>query len=137
MSTTKPQMWVNRYDSKLCVNTMAFTAKKATYPLGISVPADGDYEIYAASEIQNGHDLYVTYNDRIIWNLTYGPYEVSLTKGTHTEYGLKLVQSHAVITGVESATTGDQPAVRKVLIDDHIYIIREGAVYTINGQQVQ
>lgn len=137
VSTTKPQMWVNRYDTKLCVNTMELSAKKATYPLGISVPADGDYEIYVASENPNGHNLYVTYNDRIIWNLTYGPYEVSLTKGTHSEYGLKLVQSTEVVTGIESSASGEQPSVHKVLIDDHIYIIREGVVYTINGQQVQ
>lgn len=138
-STTKPQMWVNRYDSKLCVNTMAFTAKKATYPLGISVPADGDYEIYAATEMQDGQEMYVTYNGRAIWNLAYGPYAATLTKGTHNEYGLKLVQKAPTITtGVDNAEgINDANGVRKVLIDDQIYIIREGVVYTINGQQVK
>jgi hypothetical protein len=132
-------MWINRYNSKLCVNTMELTAKKATYPLGISVPADGDYEIYVNAEMQNGQDLYVTYNDRVIWNLTYGPYVASLTSGTHTEYGLKLVQSPAVTTDIETVNgEGSKVSeVRKVLIDDHIYIIREGVVYTINGQQAQ
>lgn len=137
-SSTKPQMWVNRYDSKLCVNTMPLTAKKATYPLSISVPADGDYELYIANEIQEGQDLYVTYNNRMIWNLTYGPFTASLSKGTHTEYGLKLVQSPMATTGLEDgATINEVNGVRKVLIDNTIYIIREGVVYTINGQQVQ
>ena len=137
-SSTKPQMWVNRYDTKLCVNTMPLTAKKATYPLSISVPADGDYELYIANEIQEGQDLYVTYNNRMIWNLTYGPFTASLSKGTHTEYGLKLVQSPMATTGLEDgATINEVNGVRKVLIDNTIYIIREGVVYTINGQQVQ
>jgi len=139
VSATRPQMWVSRYDSKLCVNTIALSAKKATYPLGISVPADGDYEIAVVSSIQDNQELYVTLNGRAIWNMAYGPYYVTLNKGTHTQYGLKLVQKAPTITtGVDNAEgINDANGVRKVLIDDQIYIIREGVVYTINGQQVK
>ena len=136
VSSIVAQMWVNRYGSKLCVNTTAPKGTSATYPLGIQVPADGEYQIYTATEMQEGQEMYVTLNGRAIWNLAYGPYEVSLTKGTHTEYGLKLVQAPAVVTGVEQITN-DQSPIQKVLIDNQIYIIREGVVYTINGQQVK
>lgn len=135
-STKVAQMWVVRYDTKLCVNTTAPKGTSATYPLGIQVPADGKYQIYSTTEMQDNQEMYVTFNGRAIWNLAYGPYEVSLTQGTHTEYGLKLVQSPAVVTGVEQTTVEDQ-SVRKVLIDNTIYIIREGAVYTINGHKVK
>lgn len=135
-STKVAQMWVVRYDTKLCVNTTAPKGTSATYPLGIQVPADGEYQIYSTTEMQDNQEMYVTFNGRAIWNLAYGPYEVSLTQGTHTEYGLKLVQSPAVVTGVEQTTVEDQ-SVRKVLIDNTIYIIREGAVYTINGHKVK
>jgi hypothetical protein len=134
------QMWVNRYDTKLCVNTTAPVGTTANYPLGISVPSDGTYEITSVTEMQDGQEIYVTYNGRAIWNLAYGPYAVTLNKGTYNEYGLKLVQKAPTITtGVETVSDErlEGSGVRKVLIDNTIYIIREGAVYTINGQQVK
>ena len=138
-SSKVAQMWVNRYDTKLCVNTTAPVGASAMYPLGIQVPADGEYQIYSATEMQSGQELYVTLNGHAIWNLAFGPYTASLTKGTHNQYGLKLVQkAPAITTGVENAEeVNGANGVRKVLIDNTIYIIREGAVYTINGQQVK
>ena len=138
ISAKVAQMWVSRYKTKLCVNTTAPKGTSATYPLGIQVPADGEYQIYSATEMQDNQQMYVTFNGRAIWNLAYGPYEVFLTQGTHTEYGLKLVQSPAVTTDIEnSEAINGANSVRKVLIDNQIYIIREGAVYTINGQIVK
>ncbi len=137
-STKVAQMWVDRYNTKLCVNTTAPIGKTATYPLGISVPQEGEYYIYPATDLASNQEMYVTYDGRAIWNLAYGPYMVNLPAGTHTQYGLKLIQreSPAIVTGVEQTTLEDQ-SVRKVLIDNTIYIIREGAVYTINGQKVK
>ncbi len=138
VSAKVAQMWVNRYGSKLCVNTTAPKGTSATYPLTIQIPVDGNYQINSATEMQEGQQMYVTLNGRAVWNLAYGPYEVSLTKGTYTEYGLKLVQSPAVTTGVENGElTNGANGVHKVLIDNQIYIIREGAVYTMNGQIVK
>lgn len=42
-----------------------------------------------------------------------------------------------VPTGVEDAVSGQQSAVRKVLINDHIYIIRGGRIYSADGQLVK
>jgi len=139
-SSKVAQMWINRYNTKLCVNTTAPVGTTATYPLGISVPSDGTYEITSATEMQDGQEIYVTYNGRAIWNLAYGPYAVTLNKGTYNEYGLKLVQKAPTITtGVETVSDErlEVSGVRKVLIDNTIYIICDGAVYTINGQQVK
>jgi uncharacterized repeat protein (TIGR02543 family) len=139
-SSKVAQMWVNRYDTKLCVNTTAPVGTSATYPLGIQVPKDGEYQIYSVTEMQSGQELYVTLNGHAIWNLAFGPYTASLTKGTHNQYGLKLVQkAPAITTGVETISDErlEKNGVLKVLIDNTIYIIRDGAVYTINGQQVK
>ena len=139
-SSKVAQMWVNRYDTKLCVNTTAPVGTSAMYPLGIQVPQDGEYQIYSVTEMQSGQELYVTMNGHAIWNLAFGPYTASLTKGTHNQYGLKLVQkAPAITTGVETISDErlEKNGVRKVLIDNTIYIIRDGAVYTINGQQVK
>lgn len=138
ISTQVAQMWVNRYNAKLCVNTTAPVGKTATYPLGISIPENGTYQISSATEMQNNQELYVTRNGKAIWNLAYGPYTVTLDKGTYSEYGIKLIQSQApaVTTGVDQTTT-DKLQIQKVLIDNKVYIVREGELYTITGQKVE
>ena len=138
ISTQVAQMWVDRYNTQLCVNTTAPVGKTATYPLGISIPATGTYQISSATTMQENQELYVTRNGKAIWNLAYGPYTVTLDKGTYSEYGIKLIQSNApaTTTGVgQTSITNDQ--LRKVLIDNKVYIIREGAIYTITGQKVE
>lgn len=138
VSNKVAQMWVNRYNAKLCVNTTAPVGKTATYPLGISVPENGTYQISSATEMQNNQELYVTRNGSAIWNLAYGPYTVTLDKGTYSEYGIKLIQSNApaVTTGVDQ-TTNDKQQIQKVIIDNQVYIVREGQLYTITGQKVK
>ena len=138
VSTKVAQMWVNRYNAKLCVNTTAPVGKTATYPLGISIPESGTYQISSATEMQNNQELYVTRNGSAIWNLAYGPYTVTLDKGTYSEYGIKLIQSNApaVTTGVDQ-TTNDKQQIQKVVIDNHVYIVREGELYTITGQKIK
>lgn len=138
ISNKVAQMWVNRYNAKLCVNTTAPVGKTATYPLGISVPENGTYQISSATEMQANQELYVTRNGSAIWNLAYGPYTVTLDKGTYSEYGIKLIQSNApaVTTGVDQTTT-DKQQIQKVVIDNHVYIVREGELYTITGQKVK
>jgi hypothetical protein len=137
VSTKVAQMWVDRYNTKLCVNTTAPTGTSATYPLGIFAPQDGEYQIYSATDMQSGQEMYVTLNGRTIWNLAYGPYTATLTAGTHNEYGLKLIQAPATPTGVESITNDQLPMANKVIIDNHVYVIRGGEVYTVTGQKIQ
>lgn len=136
-SSKVAQMWVNRYDAHLCVNTTAPVGSSVTYPLGIYAPKEGDYQISSVTPMQSGQELFVTLNGRAIWNLAYGPYTATLSAGTHTEYGLKLIQGvPAVETGIDQTQSADgQPSVRKVLIDNQVYIIRGGEVYSVTGQK--
>ena len=135
LSNTKPQMWINRYDSKLCVNTIEFNGTTAVYPLTIQIPTEGEYSLYTPSDILTGHELYLTYNGRSIWNLRYAPYVDTFTAGTHAEYGLKLVRSN-MPTDIDQ-TGAEQKNVRKMIVEDHVYIIRGNNVYTVDGQLVK
>lgn len=136
ISTQVAQMWVDRYNTKLCVNTTAPIGTSATYPLGISIPQTGDYQIYSATEMQDGQELYVTRNGKAIWNLAYGPYTLYAEPGTYSEYGLKLIQAPASPTDMDqTSVTNNQ--FKKVLIDEKVYIVRDGVVYTVTGQKVQ
>ena len=138
VSSIVPQMWINRYDAKLCVNTAELISETAEYPLGISVPANGEYTISLAAQPNEDYTVYLTLNGEAIWNLGNGEYTLTLSKGASNEYGLRVsAKSPAVATGVDEALVDAQGDTKKVLINDQVFIIRGENVYTIDGQLVK
>ena len=138
VSSIVPQMWINRYDAKLCVNTAELISETAEYPLGISVPANGEYTISLAAQPNEDYTVYLTLNGEAVWNLSNGAYTLTLSKGTSNEYGLRIsAKSPAVATGVDEALVDAQGDTKKVLINDQVFIIRGDQVYTIDGQLVK
>lgn len=133
------QMWVNRYDAKLCMNTMALTDNIAEFPLSIFAPRAGEYTIAIEKEkASEDHTLYLTYNGEAIWNLSDGAYTLNLTKGTDANYGLRIsLKAPQVTTGVDEAIVDAQGETRKVLINNQVFIIRGNKVYSIDGQLVK
>ena len=137
VSSVVPQMWVERYDSKMCINTVAPNNEIADYPLGISVPQDGEYDIFLDDEPSGESTLYLTYDNVAIWNLSSGAYIATLNKGTNNHYGLRIVvKAPQITTGIEETTIQNGEEIRKVLVDDKIYIIRNGEIYSIDGRLV-
>ena len=135
VSSIVPQMWINRYDAKLCVNTAELISETAEYPLGISVPANGEYTISLAAQPNEDYTVYLTLNGEAIWNLSNGAYTLTLSKGTSNEYGLRVsAKSPAVATGVDEALVDAQGDTKKVLINDQVFIIRGNQVYSIDGR---
>lgn len=140
VSTKAPQMWVNRYDAKLCVNTIEEVDNQATFPLGIYAPADGQYTISTVTPVAEDEELFITVNGAPVWNLAQGEYNIDLKAGNTDAYGLLLVRERQipeVTTGCESVKVADKASIRKVLINGQVFIIRDGAVYTIFGQKAQ
>jgi len=140
VSSSVAQMWVNRYDAKLCMNTMAPVNNVAEFPLSIYAPKDGDYTIAIEKEqVTDDYALYLTYNGEAIWNLSDGAYTANLEKGTDANYGLRITfKAPEVATGIDEAIVDSKDATAvKVLINGHVFIIREGVVYTVNGQLVK
>ena len=144
VSSKVAQMWVNRYDSKLCVNTVEMIDERAEYPLTIFAPNAGEYTISITGNpspvTDNDYVLYLTYNGYAIWNLSEASYTASLPKGTINQYGLRVSRNMpGAVTAIDeaSANAAASDKVQKVLINDVIYIIREGKVYDINGHLVK
>ena len=141
VSTKVPQMWVNRYDAQLCLNTMTPVEGSADYPLSIFAPKDGDYTLSikygAVPDTQS--DLYLTLDGKAIWNLSRNAYVISLEQGTTERYGLRLSakapQSTQAIDEI-LVDSKDETAV-KVLLNGQVFIIRGGEVYTITGNKVK
>jgi len=137
VSSKVAQMWVNRYETKLCVNTMAWDGERAEYPLSIFAPAAGEYTL-SAMQKSGDADLYLTLNGEAIWNLSDGDYVLNMNKGTAVNYGLRVsARAPQITTGVDEAIVDAQGETRKVLINGQVFIIRGNKVYAIDGQLVK
>ena len=128
-------LWTENYGTRLAIEEAPLLNNQASYALGLYVPANGTYRIEVANT-QTDATLYLTQGGTIIWNLTDGAYEVDLTAGTTSEYGL-LLQAGApqIPTGVEEV--GASKAAQKVVIDDHVYILRGEKMYDTTGKVVK
>ena len=138
VSNLVPQMWIERYDAKLCINTLAPVNDAAVYPLGIFAPQAGEYTISVNEQTANDFMLYLTIDGRSVWNLTYAPYTATLEQGTTNRYGLKLVRNSnapAVTTGIQDAQA--DAAAQKIVLDGQVYILRGNNVYSVDGRIVK
>ncbi|MBQ6763737.1 MAG: hypothetical protein IJP45_00965 [Paludibacteraceae bacterium] len=136
VGTKAAQMWMERYNTQLCKNTLEMKGEQAEYPLSLFAPAAGEYVLSAAQE-RGDATLYLTRNDKPVWNLSYGEYVLNLEKGTTNAYGLRLIAKAPQITTGIGNVQGDDAQCTKVLRDGVIYILRGEKVYTIDGQLVK
>ena len=141
MSTKKPQIWVNRYGVNLGLNTVAPINETAEFPVNLYTPTAGEYTITNNQSPMTNDEyiVYLTQNGEAIWNLSDAPYAISLPAGVNKTYGLRLTarKSPTIATGVDEAVVDAKNEIRKVLIEDKVFIIREGNVYSIDGQLVK
>lgn len=128
------QVWTEAYGLKLCDVEMPLNNSTATCALNLFSPNAGQYML-SVEEAPENTMLYLTYNGRAIWNLTYSPYALGLTKGTTEGYGLKMYVQQVTTDLENGELLNGENAVRKVLIDDVIYIVTpEGKMYDITGK---
>lgn len=136
ISATVAQMWIERYNTNLCKNTVEMFGEYVDYPLHISAPASGAYVLSSVRE-RGSAILYLTRNEQPIWNLSDGNYTLHLDEGTSSEYGLRLYAPKVATDIINITGENADNAVRKVLIEDQIRIIRGEKVYSIDGKLVK
>ena len=130
------QMYVPAYGTKLCAADFPLVNDKAEYPLTITAPADGTYRIEMPTENEDA-TLYLTKDGRAIWDLSMSACEVELTKGTTESYGLLLVRKAPGVATGNLTPTLSQGEGAKILIDEHVYILRGGQMYDVTGKAVK
>ena len=137
VSAKVAQMWIDRYDAKLCVNAVVPEDDATSFPMSLFAPKAGDYAIVIEREkATEDYNLYLTYNGQAIWNLSEGAYVANLNKGTDANYGLR-ISARKTPTGIDEAIVDAQGDTRKVLINNQVFIIRGDKVYSIDGQLVK
>ena len=136
VSNKVAQLWVPRYNAKLCVNEASPVNGTTTYPLAIYAPAAGDYEL-TVTNVPNDAIVYLTQNGNIIANITYAPYIMPLSTGTTTEYGIMLITDPVGVATATIQTNNTSVNVDKMIYQHKLYIIREGHVYNAQGQKIK
>ena len=130
-------IWTENYGGKrLAIEEAPLINGTASYVLTLSAPANGTYSISVAAPQDDNADLYLTYDGTIIWNLSESAYTVDLNKGITNGYGLVLrAKAPSVVTGVDQINA--KAGAQKVIIDEHVYILRGGQMYDVNGKMVK
>ena len=132
------QMWTTKGGKTLCDVEKKLENDNAATPLMFFAPKAQEFTL-SVEKAPADADLYLTYNDNIIWDLSANPYIMDLSKGTTSGYGLLMMtrKAPAVATGVNNADANSQK-VRIVLVDGQLYIITpEGAMYNVTGKIVR
>ena len=129
------QIFGKAYNNKLCVVNAPLYNNQATYDLTLYAPAAGEYTISAPQK--EDVDVYLTLNGAVLWNISMSPYTLDLQKGNTEDYGLLLQKHNApqVVTGVDNIDDAAENAgVQKVILNDHVYILRNGQRYDVTGK---
>ena len=131
------QIMGNAYGKQMAKIYAPMSNDQATYDLTLYAPQAGEYTI-SAPAMENA-DLYLTQNGSIIWNLSTSEYTNNFAKGNNEGYGLLLMKkAPSVVTGIENGELlNGANGVQKVIIDEHVYILRGGQMYDVNGKMVK
>ncbi len=137
-SSKVARMWAKNNNIDLCDIEMPLVYGQASCELNMYVPEQATYAL-AVEEAPEDAELFLTYNGKVIWNLTSSPAEIVLNSGLKTDFGLILKSHNApeIAEGVDNIDE-DNHSVRKVLIDNTIYVITpDGAMYDVNGKLIR
>lgn len=133
----KARMWATKGGKNLCDVEAELVNNNARCELGLFAPKAGAYTL-SIEEAPEEATLYLTYNNRVIWNLSASAYTFDLEQGSTEGYGLRLVaEAPQMMTDIDE-TGAEAQSVKKVLIDNVLYLITpQGAMYDINGKIIK
>ncbi|MBQ6724352.1 MAG: InlB B-repeat-containing protein [Paludibacteraceae bacterium] len=120
-------------------NTLPLTEQTTVVPVGVKIVANGDYT-FAIPEGTNGVGVTLIDNETgIRTSLSALDYTINLPAGTYdNRFVLEISPVHQSPTAIEllNGENGEN-GVRKVLIDNILYIVKDGVMYDARGNRVQ
>lgn len=133
-SAAVQQLWIEAYDRQLSAFEMPSDEETRTLPLGMYAPAAGNYTL-AVADLPAEVSVCLTKDGVPVWNLNESGYTVNLSSGANSGYALYVQRVPKVGTSLTPADA--TPGVQKVIINDHLWIIRDGKTYDATGVQVK
>ena len=121
-------------------NVLPLTEQTTVVPVGVDIKTNGDYTFSIPDGTEGIGVTLIDTENNIRTSLSALSYTVNLTAGTHDgRFLLEIAPIQQTPTGMEEVT-GDGLEVtgaRKVIIDQKMYIIRDGKMYDARGARVQ
>ena len=127
-------------DIQAAANCLPMTEQTTIVPVGVQIATNGTYT-FTMPDGTNGVSVTLVDNEaNTRTNLALTDYTVNLTAGTHDgRFLLEIAPIQQTPTGMEEVT-GDGLEVtgaRKVIIDQKMYIIRDGKMYDARGAMIK
>ena len=125
-------------DVEVSANCLPMTDQTTIVPVGVKIVANGDYT-FSIPEGTEGIGVVLVDNETgTRTNLSLTDYEVNLSKGTYDErFVLEISPIKQMPTDIENADASVHDAVRKVVVDGILYIVKEGVVFDARGNRVK
>ena len=126
---------------KAAANSLPFSEQTTLIPLGLSIEYNGDYTIAMPGRMENIGVTLIDTESNTRTNLSAGmEYTLTLNKGDYNNrFFIEISPIQQTPTDIEYVTgdSNSQDSVRKVLIDNILYIVRDGQIFDARGARVQ
>ena len=108
------------------------TNDEAQVSVRLYAPANGEYTLSVSNDA--AAEVYLLHNGMPVWNLSESAYTLDLEKGNTEGYSLRLRRAHKQTTDMDAVNGSRESGVQKVIMDNQLYILRGGQIYTVTGQ---
>lgn len=126
---------------KAAANSLPLSEQTTLIPLGLSIEYNGDYTIAMPGRMENIGVTLIDTESNTRTNLSAGmEYTLTLNKGDYNNrFFIEISPIQQTPTDIEYVTgdSNSQDSVRKVLIDNILYIVRDGQIFDARGARVQ
>ena len=126
---------------KAAANSLPLSEQTTLIPLGLSIEYNGDYTIAMPDGTANIGVTLIDTESNTRTNLSAGmEYTLTLKKGDYNNrFFIEISPIQQTPTDIEYVTgdSNSQDSVRKVLIDNILYIVRDGQIFDARGARVQ
>ena len=128
-------------NTKAAANSLPFSEQTTLIPLGLSIEYNGDYTIAMPDGTANIGVTLIDTESNTRTNLSAGmEYTLTLNKGDYNNrFFIEISPIQQTPTDIEYITgeNNSTDSVRKVLIDNILYIVRDGQIFDARGARVK
>ena len=133
---TAAQLWCTMSDgTQLSAHGIEKPTTSTTVSLELFAPEAGEYFLTLASRAMEGYEVELLHHGAWVATLDAQPVSLDLEAGNNSGYAIRISRRN-IPTGIEDVQA-DNAQSTKVIINDHLYILRSGHMYDAQGKQVK
>lgn len=119
-------------------NVLPLTEQTTVVPVGVQIKANGEYT-FSMPEGTEGIGVTLIDNETgLRTQLGLTDYTISLEAGTYDDrFVLEIAPIKGTATDIEEAVSDQHSAIRKVMVDGILYIVKDGKVFDARGNRVR